>query len=535
MLQPSAFQAAIYDHVRAMSDSLVIEATAGAGKTTVLVEIARLLPADIDAVFLAFNRHTAAQLKDKLPTPTRSRTVHSLGFATLARRAGSLPQPDRRKYSALVKEAVGRLLRDSFHDEYDGAVRYLSGLVHFAKVRFIDPGSFQQIADLADRYALLPPGDAGLQGALHAQLPKVLSKGVSLAVAGTSLDYTDMLYAPLVAGLTPPHFDFVAVDEAQDLNPLQVEFILKLARPSGRYVFVGDPFQAIYSFAGASQDVMSSLVSRTSAATLPLSVSYRCPRRHVQLARSISPDIRAAPDAPEGSITFLGDGDLLGRLRAKDLVLCRTNAPLFRLALDLLKVGKPAVMLGRDVAAQIEQILDNALGGSLAGWGQRLDAFEQVEGERIARRIRDPYASKRALHQLSDLVACARHLVLAAERAGATAKDAAVAYMRRLFEGRHGVITLATVHRAKGKEAARVFILYPDLMPASFARTPEDRAAEDFVRFVALTRAKHSLFFVTSEGEAAGWWCQSQPRQGAPTEGQKQRGDASTGRQVGLG
>lgn len=137
----------------------------------------------------------------------------------------------------------------------------------------------------------------------------------------------------------------------------------------------------------------------------------------MQLARSISPDIRAAPDAPEGSASFLNDGDLLGRLRAKDLVLCRTNAPLFKVALDLLKAGKPAVMLGRDVAAQIEQTLDKALGRSLAGWGQRLDVFEYAEGEKIARRVRDSYAAKRALHQLSDLVACARHLVLAAERA----------------------------------------------------------------------------------------------------------------------
>lgn len=70
------------------------------------------------------------------------------------------------------------------------------------------------------------------------------------------------------------------------------------------------------------------------------------------------------------------------------------------------------------------------------------------------------------------------------------------------------MVTLSTVHKAKGKEADNVFILLPHLMPLPNAETPEEREAEDCVRFVAVTRAKRKLVFVESEtGHAPqAWW-----------------------------
>ena len=81
-------QAVIDKHVQTTSESLAVEATAGAGKTPFLVEIERLPPDDLDEVFLAFNRDAAAQLRDKLRAPARSRTVHSLASAILSSFSG---------------------------------------------------------------------------------------------------------------------------------------------------------------------------------------------------------------------------------------------------------------------------------------------------------------------------------------------------------------------------------------------------------------------------------------------------------------
>ena len=64
---PSSYQEAIFRFVQDGSGHGVIMATAGSGKSTTLVEVAHLLPADVSACFLAFNASAAKQLKDRLP------------------------------------------------------------------------------------------------------------------------------------------------------------------------------------------------------------------------------------------------------------------------------------------------------------------------------------------------------------------------------------------------------------------------------------------------------------------------------------
>lgn len=69
----------------------MVEATAGSGKTTVLVEIARRIPTDTSVCFLAFNQHAAQQLKHRLPEGRKAKTIHSASLGALLwhfRRAG---------------------------------------------------------------------------------------------------------------------------------------------------------------------------------------------------------------------------------------------------------------------------------------------------------------------------------------------------------------------------------------------------------------------------------------------------------------
>jgi superfamily I DNA/RNA helicase len=58
------------------------------------------------------------------------------------------------------------------------------------------------------------------------------------------------------------------------------------------------------------------------------------------------------------------------------------------------------------------------------------------------------------------------------------------------------VVWLSTIHRAKGDEAERVYILRPDLLPHPRARTPQQQEQEQNLRYVAFTRAKEALSFV---------------------------------------
>lgn len=56
-------------------------------------------------------------------------------------------------------------------------------------------------------------------------------------------------------------------------------------------------------------------------------------------------------------------------------------------------------------------------------------------------------------------------------------------------------ICLSTIHKSKGLEADRVFIIHPELMPSKFARSWE-RTQESNLMYVAYTRAKSVLGFV---------------------------------------
>jgi hypothetical protein len=76
---------------------------------------------------------------------------------------------------------------------------------------------------------------------LHTQPWNLLRDGVTLALEGL-YDYTDMIYAPVAANLSPAQrFELECVDEAQDLSPIQLSFILRLPHPGGRLLFVSTP------------------------------------------------------------------------------------------------------------------------------------------------------------------------------------------------------------------------------------------------------------------------------------------------------
>ena len=62
-------------------------------------------------------------------------------------------------------------------------------------------------------------------------------------------------------------------------------------------------------------------------------------------------------------------------------------------------------------------------------------------------------------------------------------------------DGRY--ITLSTIHKAKGLEADRVFIILPDTLPLRWRGQQEwEKEQEMNLKYVAITRAKKELYFV---------------------------------------
>ena len=81
-------------------------------------------------------------------------------------------------------------------------------------------------------------------------------------------------------------------------------------------------------------------------------------------------------------------------------------------------------------------------------------------------------------------------------------KDDAKKYIEKAFITRNqsGVVSLSTMHRAKGLEANNVFIAYPELLPSPMCKDDNEwqMEMEKNLEYVALTRAKKKLFFLDS-------------------------------------
>jgi DNA helicase II / ATP-dependent DNA helicase PcrA len=492
----SGYQAAILERVEHGTGDIFVVAAAGSGKSSTLVEAIRRAPVEPASVLaLAFNRHIYEELRERLKgTRYAAQTIHSVGYQVLAKHL-NLNEADRvngRKYSDLARqwvEASAPLRRDERFNVYD-ARDTLKELCDFVRLTLTEYRSRAAIRALSDRFGITRHGEEWLFDGVA----PVLDAGEQLAREQHMYDFTDMLWLPYTWKLPMPQMKFITVDEAQDLNALQRELVLRMRAPGGRILWVGDPDQSIMGFSGADVNSFNEIKLRTNAEVLPLSISYRCPLKHIQLAQELVPTIEARPGAPQGTVETIGEQTLLQLAQPGDMILCRRTAPLVKTALKFIATGRQARVrgqenMGKSLSGMVELIVKRTH-CTFESFERGIDSYRSMERKRLAGRensegqlqtLDDKLNSLRAFYQNSD----ARDL-------NALSRD-----IERLFEDTSNAITLSTVHRAKGLEADRVFILQPDSMPLVWKNQQDwEYEQELHIKYIALTRAKSTLYFV---------------------------------------
>lgn len=286
------------------------------------------------------------------------------------------------------------------------------------------------------------------------------------------------------------------VHNCQDFSASQQQLILKSRAPGGRIVYAGDERQAIMAFAGANARAFSELVSRPNTVRLLLSVCYRCPDSHLREARKYVPWIESRPGAPEGTIQHIHEDSLYSHVQEGDLVICRTTAPLISACLRLIAMDIPARVRGRDIGAGLVSIIKQVMQHP----GYKWTDFDKLLSEWLDWKItqlQKKENSEEAQQSAQDRVAaiCAVH----SSRDHKTA-EALIAAVEELFSDQRASVWLSTVHRAKGLEADRVFILKPHKLPLVWpSQRPAQREQEMNLKYVALTRAKKVLTFCYEE------------------------------------
>jgi len=472
---PSIYQQAVFAFVSESEGHAVVEAVAGSGKTTTIVKALELTPKGDKVLFCAFNKHIADELSRRAPSHVKVGTLHSIGFATLRKNLPSKPEVDDSKLWNIVKEVLPL--------DTDYPLRApLSRLTSLAKATLVDPSDPAAVEEMAARYGIELNGDAER---LIKLLPKVLSMCLERSHV---IDFDDMIWMPVALSLQLGTYDWVFVDEAQDLNASQIELVLRLVNGTGRIVAVGDRRQSIYGFRGADVNAIPRLIESLTATVLPLSITYRCPKSHVTLAKEIVPQIEAAEDAIDGVVRDVAYFRMMEEVQDGDLILCRVNAPLVKACYSMIRRGVKAIIRGRDVGAQLQNMIDRLKPNDIYDLLAKIREYKWEQSEKLRR------AGKEA--QIESLVDRCDTL------------EALCDGIRDLSELRHRIssvfddvtktgVILSSVHRAKGDEAMRVYILKPELMPHPMATQGWQLGQEANIKYVAYTRSKNELIFVS--------------------------------------
>jgi DNA helicase-2/ATP-dependent DNA helicase PcrA len=483
---PSPYQQAIYDWVKGGSGNAVVEAVAGSGKTTTILGALHLTTGKV--LFSAFNASIAEELKRRAPSHVRVSTLHALGLKSV-RRAFGFFDVDQDG----VK--VGNILQASFPDEQSademkrvwmvrGAAKKVMSL---AKATLVDAKDPAAVMAMIDHYGL---DVEELEDDEVERIVSLLPEMLDACAANRDLvDFDDMVWLPIRLNLKIERFDWVFVDECQDMNKCQLELILRAGDAQTRFCCVGDRRQAIYGFRGADTKAMETTVERLKAQIFPLSITYRCPKSHVALAQQIVPNLEARPDAQEGSIKDLKLVDALPLMTNWDLVLCRTNAPLARVAYSLIRLGKKAVIRGRDMASGLAALVKKI--GGKNHEVMPISTFTDRLEKRAVKEIEKLTKAKKSTVSFQDKVDT---LMVLAE--GIYTVRELLTKIETIFDDKAQGVICSSVHRAKGLEADRVFICAPELMPHPMAEQEWEVEQEHHIKYVALTRSKSELYFV---------------------------------------
>jgi DNA helicase-2/ATP-dependent DNA helicase PcrA len=495
----SKYQKNILKHINEMKekDALLCQAVAGSGKSTTLKLIAQELTKQgfniKDIKLIVFGKENSKDLIAKLGEEWgySVSTIHSTGFSLIA---GYLQVNKlkvlQNKYRNICKDKryirvnslEGRLTKEKVITKETDFFR----LIDLARLTNIEINP-ETIEDLCDHYLL--DGIADYK-ATAKYLQEVLSSGINKASQDYFIDFTDMIWLPTIWKLTRK-YEWVLIDECQDLNACQLWISQNLGK---RLIYVGDSSQAIYGFSGADCDSVDKILKATKAKELPLSVCYRCPQSHIDLVKILFPSIpiESSFGVKKGNLHSIDCFQLQSLVSNGDLILSRKTSPLISLCISLIAKSVPAKVKGREIGKQLIDELEEI--EKLPYF--RFSHFRECCYTYLVKKTEELVKKKK--YYLADLLEDKINaLIVIQENNNKKTVEECKNHIEEIFSDEDAPVTLSTIHRAKGLERERVFIIEPQDLPLSYYNQPKwQKKQEDNLLYVALTRAKNTLFIV---------------------------------------
>jgi superfamily I DNA/RNA helicase len=491
---PSPQQNDIFKAVRTSSQSLMIEAGAGCGKTTTLVEVVKLISTQSIA-FCAYNKTIAEEIEYKtsgLDIPKLNvGTIHSFGFASYRQFAGRVKVDGNKLRNLAYQEFTGMYeqLRQFVVEAVDMAKQLGIGVL-------MDINNDNNWYEMCERHNIFDslPNNYNTAEAINAARHLLNVNNETKYI----VDFADMIYLPIFYKVWMFQYDYVLLDEAQDTNPTRRALVRMMLRPCGRLIAVGDSRQAIYGFTGADSDAMDKIKDEFNTLSLPLSVTYRCPKKIVEFVyRWVDNSvIQAHESAPEGIINSCELNEIYDKVSPQDAILCRNTKPLVELAYSLLRRQIACRVEGRAIGEGLIKIAQRWK--TVKNVGQLADKVEQWKEKEITKNRAKGNDSRCQI--VEDQADTLQVFILQCEDDDPI--SVLIANIRKMFgdteKGAQRVLTLSTIHKAKGKEWDHVFALGMDTYsPSKWATQAWEFGQEDNLCYVQGTRAKQELTLVS--------------------------------------
>lgn len=419
---------------------LVVNAFAGAGKTTTLREYARVRPGK-KILYLAFNKSVADEARQKMPSHVAVKTSHSLAWGKIASSWPAHKLSGRASSWTLLNASPGEPL---FQDKGRATTRAsfaLECVRQFTQSPSLSLGEFMQGLNEAS----LDEAELSRQAACDL-VARVWARMCDPADPLPATHDTYFKLWQLSRPVLP--YDIILLDEAQDTNPALFD-VFMLQRKANR-VLVGDRHQNIYTFRGA-MNAMDRV--HEDHESLVLTHSFRFGQPVADVANLILGEFKGERNRLTGAAAghcAVSDKNLPPS-STNTAFLFRTNAGLFEAAANLCRKTDIG-LLGRFEDYAFDDILDthrlqvgkisevkSAYLRSFGDYGRLADHAEKVDDKELKMRIKilDTYG-----HEIPKLHRMIRE---------------------RIVE--NADLTLTTAHKAKGAEWAQVVLGsdFPDL------------------------------------------------------------------------
>lgn len=544
-------QKQIFKFVETGQSHGIIDAVAGAGKTTTIMECAKYVNDKKSVLFCAFNNSIAKEIESKFRRngmhEIMVKTIHSLGWQILQvnNSSGKPLTLNEKKYHEILRgDEVQRQLGPLYNKILvlnnldpekiaDDQKFAINNLIYIINERLINinqkvratltPENIDEFENLVNHFGIFNEIEVKKENfrkelSYYFDCHKILlSNGNEFSRKTMIIDFADMLYLPYKWQLHPTQkFQFLFIDECQDLSRSQLYVAVKYGLKDARILAVGDPRQSIYGFTGADIESFDRIKVATKAIELPLTTCFRCPQAVIKMARDIRPDITGAKQ-DDGMITTITFNDVVALARPNDLIISRLRAPLLLMVFNFINKNIKVHIHEDEVREIINEIksifkpieLNTKILSYPTGFekirGDVLDRWKFIIKKNAERIIdgteRNLYIQNetRYLEQKLDFLG-KKHELWKNE---CLTIMAILEKIKEYISATTDAIKLSTIHRAKGLENDRVFIVNYDELPFfKLEQKSWERTQELNLKYVALTRTRAELFLVQANKQA---------------------------------